>query len=164
MKIQIPGYTPNAIGWWFRDIDGTGPYGMDDTTSPPTPYLLGKGAIDQSNPGVSNAVALKAATTATSTALENGHALKAGAGTLRLASVFNTGASAQFYQLFDSAAAPVNGTVPVAVIAVAAGQQGRFDYGSGGRPFVNGIYIGNSTTAGTRTPGAADSLFDGLMA
>lgn len=103
-------------------------------------------------------------TSVSSTAAEAGHVLKASAGTLFSASVYNGAAIAQWYQIHDSAAAPAANAVPKMAIKVAAGGNGNFDYGLRGRSFANGIYVTNSTSAMTYVAGAADSLFDGSIA
>ncbi len=72
---------------------------------------------------------------------------------------YNSG-GAQFIQLHDAAAEPANGAVPIIPLPVAAsGIMGAF-YGSEGRFFKNGLVICNSSTAPTKTSGAADCWFD----
>lgn len=213
MILQVPGYAYQVQnGCWFKDADGSGPYGMDGSTSPPTPYLMGKtptggGAGDASAANQATQITAEQAiqagvgapgdaaagsdvasgssisflkrlaaritaliavfnpgTSVSSTAAEAGRVLKASAGTLFSASVYNGAAIAQWYQIHDSAAAPAANAVPKMAIKVAAGGNGNFDYGMRGRAFANGIYITNSTSAMTYVAGAADSLFDGSIA
>lgn len=73
--------------------------------------------------------------------------------------IFNTNAAAQYIQVFDAIAVPANATVPKLCMKVNADSQGSFDFGDG-RIFPTGIVVCNSSTAGTKTIGAADVLFD----
>lgn len=110
--------------------------------------------------GGGGVVSFAAATNATSTALEASRIVKASAGTLWSLTVFNNSASAQYYQLFDSATLPANGAVPIEPMKVSAGSSGSWVFGEIGRAFASGIVVSNSSTAATKTIGAADSLFD----
>lgn len=110
--------------------------------------------------GGGGVVSFAAATNYTSAALEASHIVKNAAGTLWGLTVFNSSASAQFYQLFDSATLPANATVPIEPMKIAAGGSGAWDFGERGRAFANGIVVSNSSTGATKTIGAADSLFD----
>lgn len=74
--------------------------------------------------------------------------------------VFNNNAAARTFQIFDSAAAVADGQTPLIARTVAAGADSTFDFGIYGRDFRNGFYICNSSTAVTKTIGAADSLID----
>lgn len=97
----------------------------------------------------------------TSLALEASKVVKASAGKLFVVSGFNTLSSDQYIQIFDATAVPANGTVPAIVIYAVAGS--TFGYTAPslfGRSFSSGIVICNSTTAATKTLGAADCLFD----
>jgi len=78
----------------------------------------------------------------------------------RVFSVVMTNPSATDYylQIFDSAANPGNGAVPIAAVACAAGDVAYFDV-AGGYPLTNGLFAANSTTQGTLTAGGADCLF-----
>ncbi len=73
--------------------------------------------------------------------------------------VYNSG-GAQFIQLHDAAAEPANGAVPIIPLPVAASAMMGSFYGSEGRYFANGLVICNSSTAPTKTSGAADCWFD----
>lgn len=72
---------------------------------------------------------------------------------------YNSAATAQFIQLHDSATAAANGAVPVYNITVPASSNFVIDFGFYGMAFVNGIYACNSSTAATKTAGAADCQF-----
>lgn len=86
--------------------------------------------------------------------------LIAGACRFYSVTVFNTGPD-QYIQLFDSAAAAAGGSVPLMQVKVPADTLGYIDY-QDGRPMGAGIFIGNSTTSGTYTAGAANCLIDTL--
>ena len=87
--------------------------------------------------------------------------IKPVAGKLYGVSVLNTKGSAQFIQLFDAAALPTDGQVPVAVFTVPTGPTNLGLYfGSVGRAFEQGIVICNSSTSATKTIGSADCWFD----
>lgn len=74
----------------------------------------------------------------------------------------NTGA-AQFIQLFESATVPANGAVPdLPAIAIAAAVTVQIDFGPDGIDFDK-LAISNSTTAATKTIGAADCGIVAIM-
>ena len=80
--------------------------------------------------------------------------------TLQELIVTNTNASAQFIQIFDSATVPADTTVPDRMFKVAAGT--TVSYAPlGGVNMTNGIAVSNSSTAATKTIGAADCWFEG---
>lgn len=83
---------------------------------------------------------------------------KSSSGFLRSVDIFNSKASAQFYQIHDSASAVAEGTVPKEILYVNALSNGSFDYPDG-VPFNRGIYICNSSSGPTKISGAADSFF-----
>lgn len=95
-----------------------------------------------------------------SLALANSLVVAAGECRLFGASIYSNNASAQFVQLFDAAALPADGAVPVAVYTVAATSNLGLYFGTAGRWFYRGIVICNSSTAATKTIGAADTWFD----
>jgi hypothetical protein len=97
-----------------------------------------------------------------SNALENSRTIKSGAGILYGFQVLNTLAAAQFIQLFDSQALPADGAVPVCVFTVPTNPANlSVFWGVGaGRFFQQGIVMCNSTTAATKTIGAANCFFD----
>jgi hypothetical protein len=74
--------------------------------------------------------------------------------------VSSTNAGSQFVQWFDLSALPADGVVPIAFTPVAASNSAGVFYGDSGRVFGRGLVLCNSTTAGTKTIGAADCLFD----
>lgn len=89
---------------------------------------------------------------------------KASAGLLYSATVFNNSASTLYFQLFDAAGLPANGTVPLMSTQLPPGTTGSLDYGSIGRPFATGIFAALSTTAATLTlTGSADGFFDYVL-
>jgi len=91
-------------------------------------------------------------------ALANSFQALAAPGTLYGLSGYNSG-PAQFVQLYDSAAIPAAGAIPVLSIAVPATSNFVIDLGMYGMEFVNGISVGNSSTAPVSAPGAADCQF-----
>lgn len=73
---------------------------------------------------------------------------------------YNSKASAQFIQVFDSQVLPAEGAIPKILIAVAASSPFSIDYTQIGRSFKNGIFVCNSSTGPTKTIGSADCWFD----
>lgn len=73
--------------------------------------------------------------------------------------VANTNASAQFIQLHDANTLPADGAIP-AVVLTAAGSGDKFlTYSLPGLYFTEGVFVCNSSTAGTKTIGASDCFF-----
>jgi hypothetical protein len=72
----------------------------------------------------------------------------------------NTNAAARWLQLFNAIAVPADTAVPLLSIPVAIGAFVNIDLGVYGRFFSTGIVLCNSSTAATKTIGAADSFFD----
>lgn len=72
----------------------------------------------------------------------------------------STNVAAQFVLVFDALTVPSNNAVPLFAVNVAAASPASVYFGSVGRSFDRGIVICNSTTQGTLTLGAADTLFD----
>jgi hypothetical protein len=70
---------------------------------------------------------------------------------------YNSGPS-QFIQIHDAAALPADTTVPLFSLPVAAGQPFSFVFSEELR-VTNGIQLCNSSTAATKTIGAADVQF-----
>jgi hypothetical protein len=93
-------------------------------------------------------------------ALAASRVIKAAAGKAFRVSMLNTNVAARFLQLFDANALPADATVPLISIPVGIGAFVQVDFGIYGRAFANGFVVCNSTTAATKTIGAADSLFD----
>lgn len=100
--------------------------------------------------------------TASAVGLSNALQVSTSASRLYMLTGLNTGPN-QWIMVFDAARAPADTTVPlIPPINVLAGQNFSMGFGDGGRPFANGIYVCNSTTAGTKTIGAANCFFDVL--
>ena len=74
--------------------------------------------------------------------------------------VYNTKASAQFGNVFDSATLPADTAVPLFSFPLAANNLGAFSWGTNGREFMQGLTLCNSSTDATKTSGAADCFFD----
>lgn len=95
-----------------------------------------------------------------SAALEASAVVKALPGTVRGIAVYSTKASTQFIQCFNSATVPADTAVPLITFAVGATNNGYWTL-TGGIPvaFSVGIACSNSSTAATKTIGAADTFF-----
>lgn len=72
---------------------------------------------------------------------------------------YNSG-PAQWIQIYDKNAAPVNGDVPIWQEWVFAGDTFSIAWANRGMTLVNGFAAGNSSTAASRTAGAADCYFN----
>lgn len=128
--------------------------------------VIGKVSIDQTTPGTTNLVQNKQMPDATATfstdsvtssALEASGVIKASAGTLYGFSGYSSLAAGQFILLFNSPTVPVDTTVPnFTPIAVNANGNFSVDFGTYGKHFSAGISWSNSSTAATKTIGAAD--------
>lgn len=97
---------------------------------------------------------------ASTSALTNQILLSGGALRLYGFTATSTNVAAQFILVFDSRTVPANTAVPLFALNVALGSSAAAYFGSVGRSFDYGICIVNSTTQGTLTIGAADTLFD----
>lgn len=73
--------------------------------------------------------------------------------------VSNTNAVAQFLQVFDLAVLPADGTAPNILFQV-GGSSDKGVQWLPARKLLQGLVICNSSTAGTKTIGAADCFFD----
>lgn len=73
--------------------------------------------------------------------------------------VANTNANAQYILLFDQTSVPADGQVPDVVFQVAGATTDGVLWVPP-RKMLRGIVLCNSTTAGTKTIGAADCAFD----
>jgi hypothetical protein len=98
-----------------------------------------------------------------STAYEASHVLKASAGTLISLIGYNSKASAQFIQIYNSATVPSDAAVPVLTITVAATSNFSIDVPITGIPFTTGIAVANSSTGPTKTIGSADCYFTAVI-
>lgn len=74
--------------------------------------------------------------------------------------VTNTKAAAQFALVFDNAAVPADGAVPLIGKALPASDAIGFSWAPQGREFTQGLVLCNSSTLATKTLGSADCLFD----
>jgi hypothetical protein len=100
--------------------------------------------------------------TVSSTALEASHVIKSGPGDLILFMGYNSG-SEQFIQVHNAASLPANAAVPVVSFKVSSGQNFSLAIPSDGMRFTTGIVVCNSSTAATKTIGAADCLFNAVI-
>lgn len=73
--------------------------------------------------------------------------------------IYNSKASAQFIQLFDSATLPADAAVPVYNVTIPASSSLTIDFGLVGMDFYTGCVVCNSSTAPTKTIGSADCQF-----
>jgi hypothetical protein len=85
--------------------------------------------------------------------------VKTGPGILYGFTFTSTLAAAQFVQVFDAATVPADGAVPILAKSCPASDAVAFSW-LPGRTFLVGIILCNSTTQGTKTIGAVNSLFD----
>ena len=110
-----------------------------------------------------NSAALSPLSTASGAAVAS-KVVKATPGKLFRVDFFNGNAAARFLQVFDAAALPGAGSVPLISRPVATLAADHIDFGAYGRQFSVGIVIANSSTGPTLTVGAADSLIDASYA
>lgn len=117
--------------------------------------------VNNTDVGASNPVHVTDATGSEdiSVALEASAVVKASAGTLIEVIVTNTSASAQYIQVHDSTTVPADTTVPLTTFLVGASQTVSY-VPKGGLTCGTGITLCNSSTAATKTIGAADCWFD----
>ena len=74
--------------------------------------------------------------------------------------VYNSNASAQSILMFDRSSLPADTAVPLMAFAVAGSANLGVYFGTMGRIFKQGLVLCNSSTATTKTIGAADCFFD----
>jgi len=74
--------------------------------------------------------------------------------------VTSTNAGAQSLLVFDLAALPADGAVPLIGKALAVSDAVGFSWAPQGREFTQGLVLCNSSTLATKTIGAADCFFD----
>ena len=95
--------------------------------------------------------------TTVSTAYEASHVVKSSSGTLFSLICYNSKASAQFIETFNSTTLPTDGTVSVTTpIACPASSNCTLDFGNYGKFYSTGIVWSNSSTSPTKTIGSAD--------
>jgi hypothetical protein len=92
----------------------------------------------------------------------NSLVVKTGKGYLAQVFGYNTLAGTQFLQVFDSATLPIDTTVPLLVIALAASAPFQLQFNFTVMEMQNGIVICNSTTGPTKTIGAANCLITAI--
>lgn len=109
--------------------------------------------------GMGPVVSAQTAVNAPNTALA-ASVVVAGARALYGGTVYNSKASAQYIQFFDSATLPADTAVPLFTIPVPAHSVATINYGLRGRAFAAGIVACNSSTDGAKTIGSSDCLFD----
>jgi hypothetical protein len=96
---------------------------------------------------------------ASSATYENSHIAKASGGTFFRVEGYNSKASAQFIQVFDSATVPADTSVPLYTFTAAATSNFSLDLHTFGDTFGAGIVVCNSSTGPTKTIGSADCFF-----
>lgn len=105
------------------------------------------------------ASATNALTSSASTANVASQVIKASAGRLYSFAGYNSSASAQFIQIFNSATVPADGTAPIYVFTVPAASNWSYDFPLG-RYFSTGISVSNSSTQATKTIGTTNCWFN----
>jgi len=117
--------------------------------------LQAKADLNESQPTLNTPVGASKASTG---ALAASLVAKASPGTFLAVFGTNTLGSAQFIQVHDSATLPADGAVPAMCITAGASNNFFIEIPDGA-VFANGITVCNSSTAATKTIGAADCLF-----
>lgn len=102
-------------------------------------------------------------TVVSSMAYETSHVLKNSAGTLVWLTGYNSKASAQFIQVFNSATVPADTAVPIATLTAAASSNFSVPIPAAGLPLATGIAVSNSSTGPTKTIGSADVFFTAVV-
>lgn len=98
-----------------------------------------------------------------STAYETSHVVKTTGGTLIALVGYNSKASAQFIQIFNTANVPADASVPLLTFTVAASSNFSVTIPLSGLPCDTGIYVCNSSTGPTKTIGSADVFFTAVI-
>jgi hypothetical protein len=91
--------------------------------------------------------------------LEKSAQVKTGPGLFYTVTMTNTNAAARYLQVFDFAGVPADGTIPLLSRSIPIGDSLTLQWNNG-HPFSQGLFVCNSTTAASKTLGAADSIFD----
>jgi len=131
--------------------------------------VVGKVGIDQTTPGVTNAIVIAPTSAAAagitpvvSTAAEGGHVLKGSPGNLY--SVYaTTGAAAGYLMIFNATTVPADGAVtPIECVYVPASATTSINYGSGPPAAASaGISVAFSTTGCFTKTSSATAFFHG---
>ena len=115
--------------------------------------IAGKVGIDQTTDGTTNLVRTKEAVeTAYSALTAASGVIKASPGVLKFLQITNNKASAQYFQLHNTAAVPADAAVPFLTVYLQAGGT----YFVEDLTFPAGIVWCNSSTRATKTIGSAD--------
>lgn len=107
--------------------------------------------------------ALAGASIVSSSAYEASKVIKNAAGTLLSLVGYNSKASAQWIQVFNSATVPADTAVPIYSFLVQATSNFALDVPIVGMPFTTGIAVSNSSTGPTKTIGSADVFFTAVL-
>jgi hypothetical protein len=98
-----------------------------------------------------------------SSAYEASRVIKATPGTLISLVGYNSKASAQFIQVYNTTSVPADTAVPVYTFTVPATSNFSLDVPITGIPFTTGICVANSSTGATKTVGSADCWFTAVI-
>ena len=123
------------------------------------PTLNSEGTSKEVYWNANQVTATPSGTRVNSAAYEASRVLKATPGTFG----YNSKATAQFIQLFDSATVPADTAVPVATFTVPGVSNFSLDVPITGMPFATGIAVANSSTGPTKTAGSADVYFTAVV-
>ena len=99
------------------------------------------------------------ASVTSSTALAASLVVRASAGRLLIAAVYNGNVGTQYIQVHNAASLPANTVVPLFTFALTTGAVQVLNFDLTGLPCSTGIVLCNSSTAATKTIGAADCWF-----
>jgi len=99
------------------------------------------------------------ASVTSSTALAASLVVRASAGRLLTAAVYNGNVGTQYIQIHNAASLPANGAVPLFTFTLTTGAVQVLNFDLTGLPCSTGIVLCNSSTAATKTIGANDTWF-----